>query len=98
MRTENLIKEYTATATLNQTVSGSYTLPFAMYAGPNQYQLLKTYGQGYEKAINFGWGIFRSYWSRGSSAYFQLARRLRFWLRFDHLDYGIDHQTGRLVR
>ena len=55
---ENLIKEYTATATLNQTVSGSYTLPFAMYAGPNQYQLLKTYGQGYEKAINFGWGIF----------------------------------------
>ena len=55
---ENLIKEYTATATLNQTVSGAYTLPFAMYAGPNQYQLLKTYGQGYEKAINFGWGIF----------------------------------------
>ena len=55
---EDLIKDYSATATLNQTVSGAYTLPFEMYAGPNQYQLLKTYGQGYEKAINFGWGIF----------------------------------------
>ena len=55
---ENLIKEFSATARLNQTVSGTYTLPFAMYVGPNQYQLLKTYDQGYEKAINFGWGIF----------------------------------------
>lgn len=55
---EDLIKDYSATATLNQTVSGAYTLPFEMYAGPNQYQLLKTYDQGYEKAINFGWGIF----------------------------------------
>ena len=55
---ENLIKEFSATARLNQTVSGAYTLPFAMYVGPNQYQLLKTYDQGYEKAINFGWGIF----------------------------------------
>lgn len=55
---ENLVKEFSATAGLNQTVSGAYTLPFAMYVGPNQYQLLKTYDQGYEKAINFGWGIF----------------------------------------
>ena len=55
---ENLIKEFSATARLNQTVSGAYTLPFTMYVGPNQYQLLKTYDQGYEKAINFGWGIF----------------------------------------
>lgn len=55
---ENLVKEYSATARLNQTVSGAYTLPFEMYVGPNQYQLLKTYDQGYEKAINFGWGIF----------------------------------------
>ena len=55
---ESLVKEFSATARLNQTVSGTYTLPFAMYVGPNQYQLLKTYDQGYEKAINFGWGIF----------------------------------------
>ena len=55
---ENLVKEFSATARLNQTVSGAYTLPFTMYVGPNQYQLLKTYYQGYEKAINFGWGIF----------------------------------------
>lgn len=55
---ENLVKEFSATARLNQTVSGAYTLPFTMYVGPNQYQLLKTYDQGYEKAINFGWGIF----------------------------------------
>ena len=55
---ENLVKEFSANARLNQTVSGAYTLPFAMYVGPNQYQLLKTYDQGYEKAINFGWGIF----------------------------------------
>jgi len=55
---ENLVKEFSATARLNQTVSGAYTLPFTIYVGPNQYQLLKTYDQGYEKAINFGWGIF----------------------------------------
>ncbi|MAZ96417.1 MAG: membrane protein insertase YidC [Flavobacteriales bacterium] len=55
---ENLVKEFSATAQLNQTVSGAYSLPFTMYVGPNQYQLLKTYDEGYEKAINFGWGIF----------------------------------------
>lgn len=55
---DNLVKEFSATARLKQTVSGAYTLPFEMYVGPNQYQLLKTYDQGYEKAINFGWGIF----------------------------------------
>ena len=55
---KDLVKSYSAVAQLNQTVSGAYTLPFQMYVGPNQYQLLKTYNEGYEKAINFGWGIF----------------------------------------
>lgn len=55
---KDLVKSYSAVAQLNQTVSGAYTLPFQMYVGPNQYQLLKTYNKGYEKAINFGWGIF----------------------------------------
>jgi YidC/Oxa1 family membrane protein insertase len=54
----DLIKDYSATAVIDQTVSGAYTLPFKMYVGPNQYQLLKSYDQGYEKSINFGWGIF----------------------------------------
>lgn len=55
---EDLIKDYSATAVIDQTLTGAYTLPFKMYVGPNQYQLLKSYDQGYEKAINFGWGIF----------------------------------------
>ena len=54
----DLIKDYSATAVIDQTVSGAYSLPFKMYVGPNQYQLLKSYDQGYEKSINFGWGIF----------------------------------------
>ena len=55
---ESIIKKFSSTATLNTTVDGSYTLPFTFYIGPNHYQTLKDYDQGYEKVINFGWGIF----------------------------------------
>ncbi len=54
----DLIKEYSATAVIDQTLTGAYTLPFKMFVGPNQYALLKSYDQGYEMSINFGWGIF----------------------------------------
>ena len=53
-----LIKSYSSTAMLNQTVSGAYTLPFNIYLGPNHYQTMKAFGEDYEKSINFGWGIF----------------------------------------
>ena len=55
---ESIVKKFSSTATLNTTVDGSYTLPFTFYIGPNHYQTLKAYDQGYEKVINFGWGIF----------------------------------------
>lgn len=55
---ESIVKKFSSTATLNTTVDGSYTLPFTFYIGPNHYQTLKDYDQGYEKVINFGWGIF----------------------------------------
>ena len=55
---ESIVKKFSSTATLNTTVDGSYTLPFTFYVGPNHYQTLKDYDQGYEKVINFGWGIF----------------------------------------
>ena len=55
---ESIVKKFSSTATLNATVDGSYTLPFTFYIGPNHYQTLKDYDQGYEKVINFGWGIF----------------------------------------
>ena len=55
---ESIVKKFSSTATLNATVDGSYTLPFTFYVGPNHYQTLKDYDQGYEKVINFGWGIF----------------------------------------
>ena len=42
---KDLVKSYNAVAQLNQTVGGAYTLPFQMYVGPNQYQLLKTYNE-----------------------------------------------------
>lgn len=54
----SIVKKFSSTATLNTTVDGSYTLPFTFYIGPNHYQTLKDYDQGYEKVINFGWGIF----------------------------------------
>jgi len=55
---ESIVKKFSSTATLNTTVDGSYTLPFTFYVGQNHYQTLKDYDQGYEKVINFGWGIF----------------------------------------
>ena len=55
---ESIVKKFSSTATLNTTVDGSYTLPFTFYVGTNHYQTLKDYDQGYEKVINFGWGIF----------------------------------------
>ena len=55
---ESIVKKFSSTATLNATVDGSYTLPFTFYIGPNHYKTLKDYDQGYEKVINFGWGIF----------------------------------------
>ena len=55
---ESIVKKFSSTATLNTTVDGSYTLPFTFYVGPNHYQTLRDYDQGYEKVINFGWGIF----------------------------------------
>ena len=55
---ENIVKKYASTATLNQNISGEYTLPFSIYLGPNHYQTLKDLDQDYEKVINFGWGIF----------------------------------------
>jgi len=55
---ESVVKTFSSTASLNQVVDGAYALPFTYYLGPNHYQTLKAYDQGYEKVINFGWGIF----------------------------------------
>ena len=55
---ESIVKKFSGKAPLNTTVDGSFTLPFTFYIGPNHYQTLKDYDQGYEKVINFGWGIF----------------------------------------
>jgi len=48
MRSENYVN----------TVNGSFSLPLKLYYGPNKYKLLKTYGQGYQDVVDFGWGIF----------------------------------------
>lgn len=54
----NTIKTFRSESTIDQTINGAYSLPFAFYIGPNQYQTLKSLDQDYEKIINFGWGIF----------------------------------------
>lgn len=55
---ERIVKVFSSNATLNQSINGTYSLPFSMYLGPNHYQTLKKHDRDYEKVINFGWGIF----------------------------------------
>ena len=32
---------------------------FNWFFGPNDYEVLKSYGSGYDDILNFGWGLFR---------------------------------------
>ena len=53
------IKDYSASLNLNLSNGGSTSVKMNWYFGPNDYKLLKSYDQGYDDILNFGWGLFR---------------------------------------
>ncbi len=75
------IKEFETQVEM-QTVSGDFRVNMNMYYGPNKYDILKQYDMGYDKVIDFGWGIF-GWISRG------VVVKIFNWLDSYHLNYGL---------
>ncbi|RMH06625.1 MAG: membrane protein insertase YidC [Nitrospirae bacterium] len=70
------------------TEEGSYTeVSFHLYAGPKQFDLLKSFGKGLEDTIDFGWFIYGS-WSIVKAIAKPLFYILRFLYEYTH-NYGI---------
>ncbi len=53
------LKDYSSQLTLNIPASDDATASFDWFFGPNDYEVLKSYGEGYDDILNFGWGLFR---------------------------------------
>ncbi len=54
---EELTKRMKSEGQLAQ-VGTSFDMPFTIYYGPNKFKTLKSFDQGYQNIIDFGWGIF----------------------------------------
>jgi YidC/Oxa1 family membrane protein insertase len=71
------------TAQLNMgAASGPFNHTFNLYYGPNRFQILKSYGAGFEKLIPLGWGIF------GWINRFMVLPIFK-WLEAYNLNYGL---------
>lgn len=53
------IKSYRTTVRLPLANTTSGTVSMNWFFGPNDYETLKSYHEGYDDILNFGWGIFR---------------------------------------
>lgn len=53
------VKKYTSVMNLGLSSTGDASAKINWFFGPNDFEVLKSYGAGYEDNINFGWGIFR---------------------------------------
>ena len=53
------LKDYSATAGLNVKNADNQTISMNWFFGPNDYETLQAYDQGYDDILNFGWGLFR---------------------------------------
>lgn len=53
------LKDFSSQLTLNIPSSDDATISFDWFYGPNDYEVLKSYGEGYDDILNFGWGLFR---------------------------------------
>lgn len=53
------LKDYSATAGLKVKNPDNETISMNWFFGPNDYEILKAYDQGYDDILNFGWGLFR---------------------------------------
>jgi YidC/Oxa1 family membrane protein insertase len=53
------LKDYSSVLTLNVPSSDDATVSFDWFFGPNDFEVLKSYGEGYDDILNYGWGLFR---------------------------------------
>jgi YidC/Oxa1 family membrane protein insertase len=53
------LKDYNATGGLKVKNPDNETISMNWFFGPNDYETLKAYNQGYDDILNFGWGLFR---------------------------------------
>lgn len=54
-----IVKSYASTMNLGITNTANGSASMKWYFGPNDYELLKTYDNGTEELLNYGWGLFR---------------------------------------
>lgn len=53
------LKSFKADANLGFTSADNMTMHMSWFFGPNDYEVLKSYNNGYDDILNFGWGLFR---------------------------------------
>ncbi len=53
------LKNFKAESSVNFASSKNMSLNMNWFFGPNDYEVLKSYGQDYDDILNFGWGLFR---------------------------------------
>jgi YidC/Oxa1 family membrane protein insertase len=53
------LKGFTSNLNLKLNSTKDATIEMNWFFGPNDYETLKSYGEGYDDILNFGWGIFR---------------------------------------
>jgi YidC/Oxa1 family membrane protein insertase len=53
------IKDFSTSASLNIADANNATIKMNWFFGPNDYETLKSYKNGYDDILNFGWGLFR---------------------------------------
>lgn len=53
------LKGYDAALNLDLTDANDAKVDMNWYFGPNDYETLRAYGDGYDDILNYGWGIFR---------------------------------------
>lgn len=78
---EQNTKVFASKLSLN-TVSGDLNMPLGMYFGPNKYETLKEFDQGFEKLIPLGWGIL-GWINRG------IVINIFNWLESSGVGYGL---------
>ena len=78
---QDITKHFVSNMQLGQPGSDIY-LPLGMYLGPNKYDLLKSYDQGFEELIPLGWGIL-GWINRG------IVINVFNWLQAYGLNYGL---------
>jgi YidC/Oxa1 family membrane protein insertase len=53
------LKDFNSVLALDMPASDDASMNFHWFFGPNDFEVLKSYGEGYDDILNYGWGLFR---------------------------------------